>query len=154
MQQYTAIEVPRQIASPKVIILKAVHKASGEIVGWVSFALRGFEQEEVAALDPASKFGDQGGLLPVSNSAPSEQPDVKEASFPDSETGKESHLEDEDGKQEKEEDDSIKRFKELTNADLPKWPEHHHAGRNKVHLRCVTLCGTQVADTKESDRHS
>jgi len=81
MQQYTAIEVPRQIASPKVIILKAVHKASGEIVGWVSFALRGFEQKRFAALDPASKFGDQGGLLPVSNSAPSEQPDVKEASF-------------------------------------------------------------------------
>ena len=48
-----------EVASPNCRVLKAVHKETGELMGWCCWGFRGFEAAEVPPL-PANDVNDQG----------------------------------------------------------------------------------------------
>lgn len=47
-----AADIPRQVASPRYVLLKAMDTTSAEITGWVSWGFRGFTEAEIADIRP------------------------------------------------------------------------------------------------------
>ncbi|KAJ5808037.1 hypothetical protein N7474_009306 [Penicillium riverlandense] len=108
LEQSMAADLPRQIASPTSILLKAVDESTGEIVGWISWGFRGFSHTEIAGLDP-----DVAGL--ISNEPGSQKPAEKEKRIEASQERQpkfEPDLVDES---------PIKQLERITDADLRRW---------------------------------
>ncbi|CAL5872742.1 uncharacterized protein PFLUO_LOCUS7009 [Penicillium psychrofluorescens] len=108
LEQSMAAYLPRQIASPTSVLLKAVDESTGEIVGWISWGFRGFSPAEIAGPDP-----DATAL--ISNEVESQKPAEEEKRV---QASQEQQAKSEPGPVD---DSPIKQLERITDADLRRW---------------------------------
>lgn len=120
MKNHTLESMPGLLRHPRCVILKAVHKSSGNIMGYCTWGFRGFAPSEMPVIEGRSQPAEE-----------TKKQDVKEG-VSESPTATETHPEN---------TDPIKHLEALTDADLHAWmTEVMPEG-----TRCIYVIGLSVS---------
>jgi GNAT superfamily N-acetyltransferase len=144
MGEQMKVGLKQQLSSDRYVCIKAVEQTSGEPMGWVCWAFRGFEEGKLSKLKSRLLGADvDNAVKSQSNSSPNDASSTPNEGAKSVQTQTEATAEmnnDSPG------DDSIKRLEVMTNQDMQKWmkilmPEG---------AKCMIVVGCSVATKFQS----